>query len=176
MFFDHITRFGLALGFVISSAYSASAAGKHHSHKGYFKPGAAVALTYDYDGITRPGELENLTLKIAHQYSAGYVSARLLETADLQIISHGIIENEKIQDESTLEIPIQLSGNHPGEYFISLEIIYEALSGKRDLRVLSLPVQIGHLNASKNETESSDTSKASPDKGFVILTAQEIIK
>lgn len=178
MFFNSLIRICLACLFIVSGAHSASASSKDHSHlhNGYYKPGAAIALTSDYDGTTQPGELENLTLTLAHHYSGGYMSARLLETPDLHIISHGALENEKLQAGSTLALPIQLSGSQAGEYYISLEVIYESLSGKRSLRVVSLPIHIGHASTSKTTKASSKKLNSSRGKGLVILNAQETIK
>jgi len=175
MYFGKTIPICLALGFTMSSAHPATATSKTHSHKGYYKPGAAVALTYDYDGETQPGELENLTLTLQHHYSDGYLSARLLETPDLQITSHGNLENKQLQAEISLSLPIQLSGTNTGEYFISLEVIYENLSGERSLRVLSLPIQIGDSKVSKGTT-AAPRLKSSGTKGLIILEAQEVIR
>lgn len=181
MLFDKIIRGCALFIFMIGSAFSASALEApnkdlSHSHKGYFKPGAAVALTYDYDGQTEIGELENITLKLEHHYNSGYISARLLETADLNIMSHQILENEKLQTGSDLQLPIQISGHKSGEYFIGLEIIYESLAGKRSLRVLSLPVRIGRIDKSKTGQASPQSPESIAAKGLVILSAQEVIK
>ena len=178
MFFNSLIRIGFVCLFIVGGAHSASASSKDHGHlhKGYYKPGAAIALTSDYDGTTQPGELENLTLKLTHHYSSGYISARLLETPDLHIMSHGALENEKIQTGSNLSLPIQFSGSQDGEYYIGLEVIYESLSGNRSLRVVSLPIHIGRASTSKTTKASSKKLKSSRGKGLVILNAQETIK
>ena len=71
---------------------------------------------------------------------------------------------------------MQLSGIKSGEYFISVEVIYESLSGNRSLRVLSLPIQIGNTVASKGEDTASQNSKPGTKNGFIIMKAQEIIR
>jgi len=185
MRFAKIIYVSISLSLILFSAYSAAAldvSSKGHlcTHKGYFKPGTAVALSYDYDGKTQPGELEDLTLTLEHYYSDGYISAKVLETNALHIMSHRTIENEKLEAGTNLSLPIQFSGAQLGEYFISLEVIYENLSGERNLRVLSLPIQIGTLNTPKNANTSSEKTKSgtitNAEKGLVILNAQEIIK
>lgn len=181
MFFDKIIRGGIISTFIAGSVFSASALDApskdlSHSHKGYFKPGAAVALTYDYDGQTDLGELENLTLTLKHYYNTGYISARLLETNDLHIISHQTLDNEKLQTGLDLQLPIQISGLKSGEYYISLEIIYESLAGNQSLRVLSLPVRIGNIDKFKTTKTAPQPSKSITEKGFVILNAREVIK
>jgi len=181
MFLSKIIKASIAIGLMLGGAYSAAALetlGKEHSHahKGYFKPGAAVELTSDYDGKTQPGELENLTLKLQHYYRDGYISARFIETEGLDIFSYQTLENEKLIDETALLLPIQLSGTQLGEHFISLEITYESLSGDRTMRVLSLPVQIGERQKSKGETTSFQQPKSSHQDGFVIFEATETIR
>jgi len=181
MRFAKVINVSIALSLLLCGAYSAAALdvsskNHSHSHKGYYKPGAAVTLSYDYDGETQLGELENLTLTLNHYYSGGYISARLLETRELQILSHRTLENEKLYAGSSLHLPIQISGTKTGEYFVSLEIIYENLSSERSLRVLSLPVQIGSVSKSKNVRKSPEKSKSDTEKGFIILEAQEVIK
>ncbi len=183
MRFKKIIRGGLALGIMMGCSYSAPSLAapskdKTHSHEGYYKPGAAVELTYDYDGHTQPGELESLTLTLQHAYSEGYISARLLDTTELHILPYGSLENEKVHAGSALQLPLQLSGIKFGEYFISLEIIYESLSGHRSLRVLSLPVQIGNIEATKTKGANarSQSSKPKTENGLIILNAQEVIK
>ena len=171
----------IALGFIMVSAHSAAAldiSGKarSHSHKGHFKPGAAVSLSYDYDGDTQPGEIENMTLTLSHYYNDGYITARLLETPDLEIIPHKILENEKLQSGLNLQFPLQLSGTKTGEHYISLEVIYENLFGEQSLRILSLPIQIGNIDKSKGAATAPESSKLSKEKGFVVFSAQEIIK
>lgn len=159
-----------------AAALDAATKDHSHSHKGYYKPGAAVELTYDYDGHTQLGELENLTLTLQHYYSDGYISARLLDSSGLEIITSRSLENEKLKAGSNLQLPIQLSGMKSGEYYISLEIIYESLSGKRSLRVLSLPVQIGNVDKAKGANTFSQHAKSITEEGFIIFEAQEIIR
>lgn len=149
---------------------------KSHSHKGYYKPGAAISVTYDYDGQTEPGILENITLTFEHHYSSGYISARLLQTDELNIIAHQNLENEKLQAGADLHMPIQISGTKPGQYFISVEMIYENLSGQRSLRVLSLPIHIGDSNRSKTAPTLARKTKFEGSAGLVTFAAQEIIK
>jgi len=172
---------GIAINLLLGGLHPAFASGnaskdQSHTHKGYYKPGAAVALSYDYDGETRPGELEHITLNLEHHYNDGYISARLLKTHNLEIMSHQIIESEKLSTGSTLQFPVQLSGTKIGEHFISLEVIHESLSGARSLRVLSLPIQIGSVEKSKSVNAAAAKSTSSNKKGLIILEAQEIIK
>lgn len=161
-----------------SPAWAANIAAKaqNHVHKGYYKPGAAVSLTYDYAGNTRPGELENITLRLEHSYHDGYISARLLETRDLQIFSSQTLDDETLSAGSNLHLPIQISGTKIGEHFISLEVSHKDLFGNKSLRVLSLPIYIGDHNLSKTNDAPPQTSKPETKTGFVILEAQEVIR
>ena len=181
MFLGKIIKGCTLSALILGCAFSASALEAHHkelghSHKGYFKPGAAVALTYDYDGQTELGALENITLTLEHYYDEGYISARILETNDLHIMSHQVLKNERLRNGINLQLPIQISGTQSGEYYISLEVIYESLSGNQSLRVLSLPVQIGKVDTSKASKTDLHASRPIAEKGFVILDAQEVIK
>ena len=176
-----IINLSLALAFSLGAFQAAAAldsASKEHSHahKGYFKPGAAVALSYDYDGETQPGELENMTLKLEHFYSDGYISARLLETPDLEIISSQNLNNERLRAGSNFSLPLQLSGTKPGEHFISLEVIHETLDGQHSLRVLSLPIHIGKAANTKSANPPSQKIDSGKEKGLIILNAQEVIR
>jgi hypothetical protein len=178
MFSKKVTFASLTLAMALSSAYTALANDKDHAvdHKGYFKPGTAVALTYDYDGQTQPGELEYITLTVEHFYSEGFLSARLLDAPNLDITSYSDLENQPLQVGSSLKLPIQVSSLVSGEHFISLEIIHESLTGEHTLRVLSLPIQIGSSKTSKNAPLSAQKSKASKKKGLITMAAQETIK
>lgn len=184
MFFRQHIKSALILSLWVSfslmggtaSALDIASKEQSHTHKGYYKPGAAVSVTYDYDGQTEPGILENITLTLKHHYSSGYISARLLQTDGLTIIAHQNLENEKLQAGADLRMPIQISGTEPGQYFISLEVIYENLSGQRSLRVLSLPIQIGDSNRSKTAPTSARKSKSEGSAGLVTFAAHEIIK
>ena len=184
MFFSQHIKSALILIWCISfnliggtaSALDIASKEQSHSHKGYYKPGAAVSMTYDYDGQTEPGTLENITLSLKHHYSSGYISARLLQTHDLEIITHENLENEKLQAGADLHMPIQMSGTKPGPYFISLEVIYENLSGQRSLRVLSLPIHIGALNRSKTAPRSARKTKSKSSADLVTFAAHEIIQ
>ena len=181
MRFNKIISAYLGLTVVLGCSFSAAAldtSGKHkeHAHKGYYKPGAAVALLHDYDGQTELGERENIMLTLEHHYSSGYISARLLETPELQILAYSQLDNEKLQTGSKLQIPVQISGTKSGKYYISLEVIYENLSAQRSLRVLSLPIQIGNINTSKGANTEPQKAISNIEKGLVILNAQEVIK
>lgn len=176
-----ITGLSLTFVFLLGASHSALAldtAGKDHSHshKGYFKPGAAVALSYDYDGDTRPGELENITLNLEHFYRDGYISARILETPDLKIISSQNLSNERVHAGSNFSLPLQLSGTKQGEHYISLEVIHESLDGQQSLRVLSLPVHIGERSKTKSVNPPSQKLEQGKEKGLIILNAQEVIR
>lgn len=162
--------------FQSASALDSSSKDHSHSHKGYFKPGAAVALSYDYDGETQPGELENITLKLEHFYRDGYISARFLEVADLKIISSQNLSNERLRAGSNFSLPLQLSGTKPGEYYISLEVIHESLGGQHSLRVLSLPIHIGKRSETKSANSQSQKLDSGKEKGLIILNAQEVIR
>jgi len=181
MRFFNIIIAAISLSLILGLACSASALdalkkNHNHSYQGYYKPGAAVALTHDYDGETRPGELENITLTLEHYYNDGYISARLLETDNLLIMSSSTLEDEKIDAMSLFQLPIQFSGTKLGEHFISLEVIHKSLSGNHSLRVLSLPIQIGSVDTSKPANTSSEKSISGTEKGLVIFNAQETIK
>jgi len=166
----------LLAGFQAASALDSSGKDHSHSHKGYFKPGAAVALSYDYDGETQPGELENITLKLEHYYRDGYISARLLESPDLNIISSQMLSNERLRAGSNFSLPLQLSGTAPGEHYISLEVIHESLDGQHSLRVLSLPIHIGERSKTKSANPPSQKLEQGKEKGLIILNAQEVIR
>jgi len=181
MHFHKVITTCLGLTVMLGCSFSAVAldtAGKHkeHTHKGYYKPGAAVALLHDYDGQTGLDERENITLTLEHHYSSGYISVRLLETPELQILAYSRLDTEKLQTGSKIQIPVQISGTSPGKYYISLEVIYENLSAQRSLRVLSLPVQIGNINTSKGANTVPQKATSEIEKSFVIFNAQEVIK
>ncbi len=176
-----LIRSAVGLGLILATAFSTDALepsnkGQGHAHKGYFKPGAAVSLHYDYDEKTLPGEIETINFTLEHHYSSGYLSARFIETNSLNIISDNTLENHDLATTPHLSLPVQISGTIEGEHFISLEITYESLVGNRSLRVVSLPIYIGDKATSKNGNTLSQKSNTGDGKGLVILSAHEVIK
>lgn len=179
----------IALSFTLfnfASVFAAETSSKPHKHihKGYYKPGAAVELSYDYDGQTELGELESLTLTLHHHYSEGFISAVLLEPQGFQLLSYQELEHEAVQGGAAFQLPLQLSGTTPGAFYISLEVTYENAAGERSLRVLSLPIQIGQTGKrgpSKGSDIAPSSSKAQKAKDknsgeLIVFSAQEVIK
>jgi len=144
-------------------------------HGGYVKPGAAVAMTHDYDGQTASGEFETATLTISHIYNDGFLAIEVLPTEDLQIFANAPIEKIQLQTGSTLNLPIQFSGRINGTYSIAVETIYESVNGQQSRRVLSLPITIGPKLSRKTRPTAPITSKSAP-KGYISLPATEVIR
>jgi len=83
-----------------------SKSSQHDHHAGYVKPGAAVAMTHDYDGQTAPGEYETVTLTLSHIYKDGRLSIDMLPTANLQVFSNLPTQDIQLQTGSTLNLAL----------------------------------------------------------------------
>lgn len=147
----------------------------HDHHAAYVKPGAAVAMSHDYDGQTNLGEFETVTLTLTHMYETGHLSVEILPTSDLQIFSNMPVQNTPLHNGSVLSLPIQFTGTVNGTYSIAIETVYTSPDGQQSRRVLSLPVTIGASFAGKTRPASSKTVK--PDSNsYIALPAQEVIR
>ena len=152
-----------------------------HSHQaeahqaGYVKPGAAITLTHDYDGQTKLGEFETVTLSLSHIYEDGYLSVEILPTPDLQIFSNHGLDKVELQTSSAVTLPIQFSGAANGSYSIAIETVYVSQNGQQSRRVLSLPITIGVKPAGKTQPTTPKVSKPAA-KGIIALPANEVIR
>ena len=147
--------------------------GAHHA--GYVKPGAAITLTHDYDGQTKLGEFETVTLSLSHIYEDGYLSVEILPTPDLQIFSNHDLDKVELQTSSAVTLPIQFSGAANGSYSIAIETVYVSQNGQQSRRVLSLPITIGVKPAGKTQPTTPKVSKPAA-KGIIALPANEVIR
>ncbi|MEP3889060.1 MAG: hypothetical protein ABJN69_01260 [Hellea sp.] len=141
----------------------------------YIKPGAAVDLTHDYDGKTQKGEIEILTLTLAHIYEEGYLTVRLLPPPELQIHSDTNPHTLQIQAGSSFVLPVQLSSMADGTYYLGLETVYESLEGQQSRRVLSVPITVGVQPAEKSRASDLKDIQVTSE-GIIALPAREIIK
>lgn len=150
----------------------------HASHNtGFVKPGAAVALSHDYDGKTRLGELETVSVTLSHIYQDGVLSVGLLSAPDVQISAFTPMKNISVYQGSTLDIPIQFSGIKHGRFTLSLEIVYKSPDGQESRRVLSVPVNIGDDIFKKTDVDISSDAESNKAKssGLIGLAATEVI-
>jgi len=147
----------------------------HEHHAGYIKPGAAIALTHDYDGQTAVGEFETITLTLNHIYENGNLSIDILPTEGLQVFSDLPLKNHTMQTNRNLSIPIQFSGMTNGIYSIAVEAVYESPEGQQSRRVISVPITVGTRAANKSQpiTPQSEKSNAT---GLITLPAKEVIR
>lgn len=147
----------------------------HNHHAGFVKPGAAVALTHDYDGQTAAGEFETVTLSLSHIYEGGFLSVEILPTDNLQVFSNFPLQQIPLEAGSVLNLPVQFSGTKNGTYSVAIETVYKSGEGQESRRVLSLSVTIGAKTLGKSQPAAPRVSKSTP-KGFVALPANEVIR
>lgn len=145
-------------------------------HAGYVKPGAAVALSHDYDGKTELGAFETITASLSHIYEDGTLSVSLLSPPELQVSAFSPLHNRPIYRGSSFELPIQFSGTTDGAYTISLETVYESSDGQQSRRVLSIPVNIGNGAFEKSSPTQSKASYTVSKSGVIGLAAMEVIE
>jgi len=139
------------------------------------KPGAAIAMTHDYDGETAPGEFETITLTLSHMYDSGQLSLEILPTPELQIFSNLPPHSAQLNHGSTLSLPIQITGAKNGTYSVAIEAVYESSEGQQSRRVLSLPVTIGTKPLGKTQPVKPNHTK-SEATGYIALPATETIR
>lgn len=167
---------------LLVGAHSASAEDHtHHKsetqhHAGYVKPGAAVALSHDYDGKTALGAFETITATLTHIYEDGAISVSLLSPPELQVSAFSPLHNRPLYRGTSFELPIQFSGTTNGAYTISLETVYESSDGQQSRRVLSIPVNIGKAAFEKSSPAKSKASYTDSKSGVIGLTAIEVIE
>jgi len=170
MFLKALSLTGLALLIAAaaqpaSNAPAAQKASSPSSHNqassnqaSYIKPGAAIELSYDYDGQTAIGEAETITLEISHMYSAGYLTATLMPDYGLTIITDVSEQSHSLQSGSVITLPVQLSAAQAGHYSLGVEIVYESLAGHQSRRVVSVPLTIGAAPLPKAQQKSGAAS------------------
>jgi len=167
---------------IFASAQTAAGADHTHqksdaqAHAGYVKPGAAVALSHDYDGKTQLGEFETITASISHIYESGALSITLLSPPELQVSAFVTVQNSPIYQGSTFELPIQFSAAVNGAFTLSFETVYESPEGQQSRRVLSIPVYIGTTAVEKSNSVESDAIKTVSKTGVIGLAAIEVIE
>jgi len=174
--------------FILSSVQSATAkdqihwysAVQHKTHAnhntGFVKPGAAVALSHDYDGKTGLGELETLSARLSHIYQDGSLSVALLSAPDIQISAFTAIQNMPVYQGSTLDLPIQFSSAEPGNFTLSLETVYKGPDGRESRRVLSIPVNIGVKTFDKSPVSDNTELNTAKKSGLIGFAAIEVIE
>lgn len=146
-------------------------------HKGYVKPGAAVELLHDYDGQTRIGELETVTLSLSHIYTGGKIHAALIAPEGLTLTQTRAEIHVDLYDAAPLTLPVQFSSSQAGQYNLGVEVVYESPEGEQTRRVLALPILIGDAAASAKtqpNVAAQDIKKSTG--GVIALPAQEIIR
>ena len=147
----------------------------------YIKPGAAIDLSYDYDGQTTIGVAETITLTINHMYSRGYLTAALMPDYGLTIISDVSQVPHSLQSGKTITLPLQLSAKAAGTYSLGVEIVYESEQGFQSRRVISLPLFVGMGTLSKGQYKAPATSFKSENQKLgstelIGMAAREIIR
>ena len=149
----------------------------HHHHVNFVKPGAAVSLESDYDGHTQPGDLETVTLTLHHIYTDGHLTANLLPSSGLEIISNFQQSQTALSQGSTPTFHVQFSALKAGTYSLGLEIIYTDRMDQQSRRTLSIPIEIGTALNKAADKPNTVTSKAkASDGGIIALSAQEVIR
>lgn len=124
----------------------------------YIKPGAAIDLSYDYDGQTTIGVAETITLTINHMYSRGYLTAALMPDYGLTVLSDVSQAPHSLQSGEPITLPVQLTAKTAGTYSLGVEIVYESEQGHQSRRVVSLPLFVG--------TQASKAQQNSPAGSF----------
>ena len=147
----------------------------------YIKPGAAIDLSYDYDGHTTIGEAETITLSINHMYSRGYLTAALMPDYGLTIISDVSKAPHSLQSGKTITLPLQLTAKAAGTYSLGVEIVYESEQGFQSRRVISLPLFVGMGTLSKGQQKTPATSFKSENQkpgstALIGMAARETIR
>ena len=147
----------------------------HKHHMGYIKPGAAIALSHDYDGQTALGEFETITLTLSHIYENGQLTIDILPTEGLEIFSGLSLESVPIETSVDISLPIQFSGLADGTYSIAIETIYESPEGQQSRRVQSVLITIGTKPVGKSQPPLTQIEKTKAT-GLIALPAEEIIR
>lgn len=146
-----------------------------HSHTEFIKPGAAIAMTHDYDGQTQSGHIEQFTATLEHIYENGFLTLTLNASDGLDLISDSNAQTVSATPGSTISVPIQISSIQNGQHYIGLDIVYEDFAGAQSRRALSIPITIGDKADNKPNVKSEPLDSIS-SKGLVIMTAHEEIK
>lgn len=140
------------------------------------KPGAAVSLSHDYDGHTELGALETVTLSINHLYKSGTLSAAILPSAGLDIISNLAPQQTKISAGSVMQLYVQFSTLNSGAYNLNVEIIHEDAFGQQMRRTLSVPIMAGDVDMQKKSGIERAAANKAKSTGLIVLPAQESIR
>lgn len=177
----------LGVGAMASAPYAAQEPASHapathakahsHDHVHYVKPGAAVELLHDYDGQTRIGELETVTLTLAHIYSQGIIHATLIAPEGLTLTQTNQSLRVDLYDSTPIALPVQFSSSHAGRYTLGIDVIYESRDGHQTRRALALPIIIGQdASAAKSQGHVSPPHAQKSKGGVIVLPAQEVIR
>ncbi|MEP6342189.1 MAG: hypothetical protein ABJ275_02655 [Maricaulaceae bacterium] len=140
------------------------------------KPGAAVSLSHDYDGHTELGALETVTLSISHLYKSGMLSAAILPSSGLDIISDTTPQQTEISVGSVMQLYVQFSTLKSGAYNLNVEIIHEDRFGQQMRRTLSVPIMAGDVDMQKKSGFERAAANKVKSTGLIVLPAQEIIR
>jgi len=147
----------------------------NHAHVHFVKPGAAVSLTHDYDGKLPHNGMVNLTVTLNHIYQNGLLSAKVVPSPEMQIVSGTQTVQSYLSEGSELMLYVQLAAPKQGEHFLGVETIYEGLSGNQTRRVFSIPVSENPTSIGKAQSKTVQSKKIKSTK-IIGLPAQERIK
>lgn len=144
-------------------------------HAGYVKPGAAVSLKHDYDGLSAVGAFETITLEIEHSYEEGVLSLELLGPSEIEILWPLSAEQHFLAGPASIESSVKFSAMEPGQFSLSVEMVHESSDGYVSRRVTSIPIAVGSKVNGKTQVEKNKTVE--PNKaGLIYLPAREVIE
>ncbi len=137
---------------------------KQSGKAAYIKPGAAIDLSYDYDGLINIGQAETITLSISHMYSRGYLRVTLMPDYGLTIISGESTVPHSLRGGEPITLPVQLTAKAAGTYSLGVEIVYESEQGYQSRRVVSVPLVVGASTLGKAQQKAPVTSFKSENR------------
>lgn len=149
------------------------------NHKGYFKPGASVALQHDFSGRIDAGELGEMTVDLVMQPKDAEVSVYYTATDGLNLLSGGErrTTHVSVSDFENGASPLgsqalRFSAAEDGRYYINAFVRITHPNGQSLGRVLTVPVYVGTAPA---KAKSQKVITQSSGRSIIVMPAKETV-
>ena len=111
----------------------------------YKKPGAGLEFTTDYDGFTKPGQLETFHIFVRDHYEEGTMRIRMnsSNSQNLSISAPGEYGIYSMEGGDDHRIVINVSSEIPGRYYVNVEAEATDAYGQRVTDIYTMAIQVG---------------------------------
>jgi len=142
----------------------------------YVKPGAAITFTHNYDGQSKPGEIENFVVNVHEEYAAGDLTVNISADDGLDINFGGGQHSFSMADNADQVINVSVSASSPGRYYLNFQAAANSGNGQVLRRSYAIAIQVGDKSFNTKPSEGMNIQQTESGENIIIMDAEETIQ